>query len=238
MMSNIKDRKRRNDDDELWEHSQNAKIVIRQESDAIFEKTIQSETKNDNEKIFSHEFSKNDTVNYIALVKKERTRNKNLKIKREYQILLKKNKKLHFSFRNDEISVSIKRKRNADRANNDSFNETSQFKRQRSIVKLKSANLNLYYDKNYKEFKDWTRNALNAFEINSFYFFNKWKKICWAQQYMRKTSSQRWNNYKKKNLKTAITIWFWKNFFKFLFNLIKNSKNQQLIAVQKYDFVR
>ena len=34
MMSSIKDRRRKNDDDELSEHSQNVKIVIRQESDA------------------------------------------------------------------------------------------------------------------------------------------------------------------------------------------------------------
>ena len=40
MMSNIKDRKRKNDDDELSKHSQNAKIVIRQESNITFEKTI------------------------------------------------------------------------------------------------------------------------------------------------------------------------------------------------------
>ena len=40
--------------------------------------------KNDNEKTFSHEFSENDVVNYIALVEKERARNKNLKVKKEY----------------------------------------------------------------------------------------------------------------------------------------------------------
>ena len=64
MMSSIKDRRRENDDDELSEHSQNAEIVIRQESDAILEKTIQSETKDDNEKIFNYEFSENDAVDY------------------------------------------------------------------------------------------------------------------------------------------------------------------------------
>ena len=90
MMSNIKDRKKKNDDDKLSKHSQNAEIVIRQESNTILEKTTQSEMKNDNEKTFSHKFSENDAVDYIALVKKKRTRNKNLKIKKEYQILLKK----------------------------------------------------------------------------------------------------------------------------------------------------
>ena len=84
MMSGIKDRRRKNDDDELSEHPQNAEIVIRQESNVIFEKTTQSETKDDNEKIFNHEFSENDTVDYTALVEKERARNKNLEAKREY----------------------------------------------------------------------------------------------------------------------------------------------------------
>ena len=173
--------KKKNDDDEQSEHSQNAKIVIRQESDVTFKKTTQLETRNDNEKIFSHEFSENDAVDYTALVEKKRTRNKNLKLKRKYQILLKKNKRLQTSFRNDEVSVSIRRRRNAVRASNNFFDETSQFKRQRSVAELKSANLNLYYDKSYKEFKDWTRSAFNAFEINSFYFFNEWEKIRWAQ---------------------------------------------------------
>ena len=113
MILGIKSRRRRNDDDELSKHSQDAEIVIRQESNVIFEKTIQPETRNDNKKIFNHEFSEDDAVNYITLVEKKRTRNKNLKIKREYQILLKRNKKLQISFRNDKISVSIKRRRNA-----------------------------------------------------------------------------------------------------------------------------
>ena len=97
-MSSIKDRRRRNDDDELSKYLQDAEIVIRQESDVIFEKTIQSETRNNNEKIFSHEFSENDAVDYIALVEKKRAQSKNLEIKREYQILLKKNKRLQISF--------------------------------------------------------------------------------------------------------------------------------------------
>ena len=173
MMSSIKDRRKRNDDDELSEHSQNAEIVIRQESNAIFEKTTQSETRNDNKETLNHEFSENDAVDYTALVEKERARNKNLKVKREYQILLKRNKRLQISLRDDEVSVSIRRKRNVVRINNDFFDEIFQFKRQRSVAELKSANLNFYYDKSYKEFKNWTRNTLNAFKISSFYFFNE-----------------------------------------------------------------
>ena len=154
MMSNIKSRKRENDDDELSEHPQNTKIVIRQESDVTLEKAIQSKTRDDNEKVFGHEFSENDVVDYTALVEKKRARNKNLKAKREYQILLKRNKRLQISFRDNEISVSVKRRRNVVRTSNDSFDETFQFKHQRSVAELKSTNLNFYYDKNYKEFKN------------------------------------------------------------------------------------
>ena len=94
MMSNIKEKRKENDDDEQSEHFQNAKFVIRQKSNIIIEKIIQSETKDDNEKNLNHEFNENDAVDYVALVEKKRTRNKNLKVKRKYQILFKKNKKL------------------------------------------------------------------------------------------------------------------------------------------------
>ena len=154
MMSGIKDRRKENDGDELSEHSQNAEIVVRQESNVTFEKTIQPETRNDNEKTFSHEFSEENAVDYTALVEKKRARSKNLKAKKEYQILLKKNKRLQTSFRNDEVSVSIRRRRSVVRASDDFFDKTSQLKHQRSVAELKSANLNFYYDKSYKEFKD------------------------------------------------------------------------------------
>ena len=93
-MSSIKNKKIKNDNDKQSKHLQNAKFVTRQESNVIIEKTIQSETKDDNEKNSNHEFSENDAVDYVALVEKKRARSRNLKIKKEYQILLKKNKRL------------------------------------------------------------------------------------------------------------------------------------------------
>ena len=71
MMLNIKNKKRKNDDDEQSEHFQNAEFVTHQESKIIIEKIIQSEMKNNNEKNSNHEFIENDVVNYAALVKKE-----------------------------------------------------------------------------------------------------------------------------------------------------------------------
>ena len=94
MMSSIKDKKKKNNDDEQSEHFQNAKFVTRQKSNVIIEKTIQSETKNDNKKSSDYEFSENNVVDYVALVEKKRARSRNLKVKKEYQILLKKNKRL------------------------------------------------------------------------------------------------------------------------------------------------
>ena len=72
-MLNIKDKKRKNDDDESSEHLQNAKFVVRQESNVIIKKTIQLETKDDNEKNLNHEFNENNVVDYATLVEKKRT---------------------------------------------------------------------------------------------------------------------------------------------------------------------
>ena len=94
MMLNIKDKRKRNNDDKLSKHFQNAEIVVRQESNAIFKKIIQFETKDNKKKIFSHEFNQNNIADYTAFVEKKRARNKNLKIKKEYQILLKRNERL------------------------------------------------------------------------------------------------------------------------------------------------
>ena len=125
MMSGIKNRRKKNDDDELSEHSQNAEIVIRPKSDVTFEKTIQSEMKDDNEKTFNYKFNENDAVDYIALVEKKRARNKILNAKKEYQILLKRNKRLQISFQNDKASVSIRRRRSAVQTSDNFFNEIS-----------------------------------------------------------------------------------------------------------------
>ena len=77
--------------------------MTRQKSNVIIEKTIQSKTKNDNEKNLNHEFNEDNAVDYVALVEKKRARSKNLKIKREYQILLKKNKRLQTFIRKNKV---------------------------------------------------------------------------------------------------------------------------------------
>ena len=69
-------------------------------------------------------------------------------------IEIKRNKRLQIFFQDDEISISIKRRRNVVLTNDNSFNKTFQFKRQYSVAELKSTNLNFDYNKNYKEFKN------------------------------------------------------------------------------------
>ena len=76
MMSGIKGRRRGNDDGELSEHLQDAEIVVRQESDATLEKVIQSETKDDNEEAFNHEFSEKDAVDWLHCARREETSTK------------------------------------------------------------------------------------------------------------------------------------------------------------------
>ena len=56
--------------------------------------------------------------------------------------------------RRNKVQTLTKCKRNVVSTSDNFLNKTFQFKRQRLIVELKLMNLNLYYDKNYKKFKD------------------------------------------------------------------------------------
>ena len=179
--------------------------------------------------------SSSDNVDYAELVVKEKIKTKNLKVKRKYFILQERNKRFLKSIKDDEIETLSTRRRRITEIDENLFTEILKLKRQRSTINLKSTNLNIYNDKSFKKFKNWTRNAFNAFEINLFYFFSKWIKINWTQQFIRDTSSQRWNNKKEKNLKIIQKTWQWKNFSNFLINLIKNSQNCRFVVAQKYD---
>ena len=130
--------------------------------------------RNDNDDVVT---SSSDDINYIKFIVKERTKTKNLKVKRKYLILQKKNKRLLKLIKNDKIKTSSTRRRKITKIDENLFAKILKLKRQRSIIDLKSTDLNIYNDKNFKKFKNWTRNVLNAFEINSFYFFLKWIKI-------------------------------------------------------------
>ena len=72
IMSNIKKKRRRNDVDELIEHPQNVEII--KKLNIIFEKIIQSEKKDNDERTFNDEFNKNDVISYTALIEKKQAR--------------------------------------------------------------------------------------------------------------------------------------------------------------------
>ena len=69
-MSNIKHKRRKNDDDKLSKYSQDTEIVIYQKSNIIFKKVIRFKTRNNNKKTFNYKFNENNVVDYTTLVKK------------------------------------------------------------------------------------------------------------------------------------------------------------------------
>ena len=72
-MLSIKDKRKKNDDDKLLKHFQNAKFIVCQESNVIIEKTIQFKTKDNNENKLNHKFSENNIINYTTFVEKKQT---------------------------------------------------------------------------------------------------------------------------------------------------------------------
>ena len=128
-----------------------------------------------------------DDVDYVELVVKEKIKTKNLKIKKEYFILQKKNKQFLKSIKNDEVETSSTRRRKITKIDENFFAKTLKLKQQHSIIDLKSTNLDIYNDKSFKKFKNWTYNVFNVFEINFFYFLSQWIKINWTQQFIRDT---------------------------------------------------
>ena len=102
MTFHIKARKDVNEKQTTFQREQSAdKLNKRQKSEQIFTKKFKNRKnifRNDDENVA---MSSSDNVDYVELVAKKRKKTKNLKIKREYLILQKKNKRLRKSLRND-----------------------------------------------------------------------------------------------------------------------------------------
>ena len=98
--------------------------------------------------------SSNDNVDYIEFVVKKKVKTKNLKAKKEYLILQKRNKRFLKSIKNDEIETSLTRRRRITKVDENLFIKVSKLKRQCSTIDLKSTNLNIYNDKSFKKFKN------------------------------------------------------------------------------------
>ena len=96
----------------------------------------------------------NDNVDYVELIVKEKAKTKNLKVKKEYFILQKKNKRFLKSIKNDEVEAPLTRRRRITKIDENLFAKTLKLKRQRSTINLKSTNLDIYNDKSFKKFKN------------------------------------------------------------------------------------
>ena len=118
-----------------------------------------------------------DNVDYAELVVKEKAKTKNLKVKREYLILQERNKWFLKLIRDDKVETSSTRRRRITEIDENFLAKVSELKRQRLTIDLKLTNLDIYNDKSFKKFKNWTHNVLNVFETSFFYFFSKWIKI-------------------------------------------------------------
>ena len=111
-------------------------------------------------------FETNFNIDYVTLLKREKTKTKKLKQKKEYKVIVTQNKLLSTSIRDDEvISKSKRRSRELDsneesksqiirNANNErEFDNVAFLKRQRSNLFLKSYNLKSYFKKFLKKHK-------------------------------------------------------------------------------------
>ena len=96
----------------------------------------------------------NDDVDYAELIVKEKTKTKNLKIKKKYLILQERNKRFLKSIKDDEVKTSSTRRRKITKIDENFLAKVSKLKRQHSTINLKSTNLNNYNKKNFKKFKN------------------------------------------------------------------------------------
>ena len=144
----------------------------------------------------------NDAVDYEALTAAKKKKTKQLLTKRKYDIVVTRNKQLQTLLRDNKVAPIVRRgrARKAPESDPNPFDppfgslfetETPRLKRQRSPLALKSANLDNYFGKNFKEYQDWTRSARNAFEGSARYFRTEFDKITWAQQFLRDTPATR-----------------------------------------------
>ena len=81
--------------------------------------------RNDNDDIVT---SSNDNVDYAELVIKEKTKTKNLKVKREYLILQERNKRFLKSIKNDKVETSSTRRRKITEIDENFFTKTLKLK--------------------------------------------------------------------------------------------------------------
>ena len=155
MTSDIKTKKNENEKQTSFQRDKNAnELKNRQKSKQTLMKKFKNRKdifRNDNDDVTT---SFNDNVDYVEFVVKKKAKTKNLKIKRKYLILQKRNKRFLKSIKNDKIKTSSTRRRRITKIDENLFAKTLKLKRQHSTINLKSTNLDIYNDKSFKKFKN------------------------------------------------------------------------------------
>ena len=154
-MSDIRTKKDENEKQASSQRDKNAnESKNRQKSKQILMKKFENRKnifQSDNNNVVT---SSSDNVDYVEFVVKEKTKTKNLKVKRKYLILQEKNKRFLKSIKNDEVETSSTRRRRITKIDENFLMKISKLKRQHSIINLKSTNLDIYNDKSFKKFKN------------------------------------------------------------------------------------
>ena len=155
MTFDIKTKKNENEEQTSFQRDENAnESKNRQKSRQILMRKFKNRediSRNDNDDVTT---LSNNNVDYVELAVKKKTKTKNLKIKKKYLILQKRNRRFLKLIKNDEIEASSTRRRRITKIDENFFAKTLKLKRQRSTINLKSTNFDIYNDKNFKKFKN------------------------------------------------------------------------------------
>ena len=148
MTSDIKAKESENEKQTSFQRDENVdKLKSYQKSKQTLMKEFENRentSRSDNDDVVT---SLNDDVDYVELIVKKKTKIKNLKVKRKYFILQKRNRRFLKSIKNNEIETSSTRRRKITKIDENFLAKILKLKRQRSTINLKSTNLDIYNDK-------------------------------------------------------------------------------------------
>jgi hypothetical protein len=103
------------------------------------------------------------------------------------------------------------------------------------VSELQPEKLNLYYGKNVREHREWTRSAENAFRLAPRKFRQDMARIAWSAQFLRGTPATTWQNVATTDTHDDYT---WGEYKELLLDLIEDPTNRQLGAAQLYSDAR
>lgn len=97
---------------------------------------------------------------------------------------------------------------------------------------LRPKDLAPYYGNFRREHREWTRDALDTFEVTPWNFQSESEKILWAAQFLKGDPKEQWHNEKDRLGSKALEDW---DFFSdFLLGKIEDPINRQLDINQQY----